>query len=1269
MQMRFLPCGVFAALLVVASPLASRAADAPAMPKVPAGFGINIFAKAPDIKSPASLAVSADGKVFVCDDEYNTQPKREMGLSHITLCVDTDGDGVADKFTTFCDKLNAPQGMTCVGDTLFVVHAPLLTAFRDTKGTGVADVREDLITGLGPVPEGLVHHIPSGLRIGIDGWLYISIGDKGVVKATGKDGRTVSMWGGGVIRIRPDGTMLEVFSHHTRNTFDVAIDPYMNAFTRDNTNDGDGWDSRLAQMQRDAEYGYPSLFKHWGDEIVQPIASYGSGSATGSIYIQEPNLPGTYGDCLYACDWARGILYRHELKKNGATFEPTQEEFVKDIRPTDLDMDAKATMYIADWGRRDWGNSGPVGLVYRVATTRPTTNPTKLEPVADETKLTEDQLLSELASPSQIHRREAQWEILHRSPTSAPSPKLLASLTSVAMKKGELYARVAALFTLAQLGGDEAHGSISTIAAIPEMREFALRALADRDDQHYGINTNLFTQGLADPNPRVRVQAAIGIGHLGKPALAAGLVPLTADTDPMVRHAAMQSLRRLQAGDVCIAAMKDAAHPDIVKGAMRTARSFHDVQTVAAVGEVMHATTEPSVRQDGILALGRLYHVEGKWNGSWWTPHPDTRGPYYTNEPWAMSDRVAAMLIEATGDRDVPTAKMALSYIGLIEEKEAIPNLARMIAGGGPLKDDAASALIAIKASTPEALAALERVVLGDSFNPDVRGAAAAAISAIDIAKGQPIIVSLAQQLDRAPKLPAGLIEKVSDALSAHPPAVDQVGSLLPLLSATKEPVRIAAATALLRSTDPNVRSQVESVWKTVDDQRLLALLNAVTRVPPENSKPYTDSIRALLKDQRPPIHEAATIALGHIGDAGAVKDLITMAKKEVNPLPAVSALAGIEAAKTADDQVFVIATLLVDDLPKAKKADDAMYARFIGAAQKYLSDPRVPADKAATMRNKLMEPGVIFQYMRSDPIPVPAGAAATFTTVFPPEEAVTIAGATAASLSVPFSANGKQITWSPMSVSDPKGMQVLGMPENSVEYFTATYEAKTAGSGLLTTGSDDGLHVWLNGKSVISKNIDRGLVADMDQEAVPLIAGKNTLLFRVNNMTDGSGIQARLRSRAIEFMPDEFAHFNGRFKKNVAHGKELFTSLGCVKCHTIDKHEEPKGPYLGDVGAKFQAAYLCESIMRPSAKIAQGFDTVHIVSQGASSGDYLGFITKETADEVDLRDPSGKVTVVKKSDIKTRAIMPGSMMPEGLVDNLSCDEFASLIGFLQSMK
>ena len=110
---------------------------------------------------------------------------------------------------------------------------------------------------------------------------------------------------------------------------------------------------------------------------------------------------------------------------------------------------------------------------------------------------------------------------------------------------------------------------------------------------------------------------------------------------------------------------------------------------------------------------------------------------------------------------------------------------------------------------------------------------------------------------------------------------------------------------------------------------------------------------------------------------------------------------------------------------------------------------------------------------------------------------------------------------------------------------------------------------------------------------------------------------------------------------------------------------------------------YLCESVLRPSAKIAQSFDTVRIQTKSGpavgsaatattpatEAADYLGFVGKETADDVQVRDASGKVVTIKKSSIAKRAIVPGSIMPEGLTDNLSLDDFASLIGFLESMK
>ena len=47
------------------------------------------------------------------------------------------------------------------------------------------------------------------------------------VKATGKDGRAFELRGGGIARVRPDGTGLEMVVRGTRNILAVAIAPFL----------------------------------------------------------------------------------------------------------------------------------------------------------------------------------------------------------------------------------------------------------------------------------------------------------------------------------------------------------------------------------------------------------------------------------------------------------------------------------------------------------------------------------------------------------------------------------------------------------------------------------------------------------------------------------------------------------------------------------------------------------------------------------------------------------------------------------------------------------------------------------------------------------------------------------------------------------------------------------------------------------------------------------------------------------------------------------
>ena len=129
--------------------------------------------------------------------------------------------------------------------------------------------------------------------------------------------------------------------------------------------------------------------------------------------------------------------------------------------------------------------------------------------------------------------------------------------------------------------------------------------------------------------------------------------------------------------------------------------------------------------------------------------------------------------------------------------------------------------------------------------------------------------------------------------------------------------------------------------------------------------------------------------------------------------------------------------------------------------------------------------------------------------------------------------------------------------------------------------------------------------------------------------------------------------------------GGELFVRQGCVACHTTSPDQPPKGPYLGGISARYSRPELAESILKPSAKIAQGFETQFF----KTADDVLeGFVTRESADEVEFRNAAGISTVLKKQDIKSRGKRDISIMPDGLAAKLTPQELSHLLAYLQSL-
>ena len=269
------------------------------------GFVASIFAVPPDVSYPTCLCAAPTGEVYVGVD-HNGSLGPKQGQGKVVRCVDTDSDGVADEFKTFCE-VDSPRGLFFDRGKLFVLHPPFLTAFYDDDGDGKADRSEVLVKGIGSdltVPRRRPHdqrHPPRHRRLALHRRRRLRVHQgrgqgrqdacSSTAAASSASGPTAAGW-----RSSRAASATSTTSRSTRCS---------NLFTRDNTNDGGGWDVRLSHVVPPAHYGYPSLFTNFADEIIQPLADYGGGSPSGSLFVDEPGLPDGSATRSTPVDWGR----------------------------------------------------------------------------------------------------------------------------------------------------------------------------------------------------------------------------------------------------------------------------------------------------------------------------------------------------------------------------------------------------------------------------------------------------------------------------------------------------------------------------------------------------------------------------------------------------------------------------------------------------------------------------------------------------------------------------------------------------------------------------------------------------------------------------------------------------------------------------------------------------------------------------------------------------------------------------------------------------
>ena len=186
---------------------------------VPPGFEPRLFAAEPEIAKPLCMAWDHRGRLWIAEssDYPNDLQPRGQGDDRIKICEDTDGDGRADKFTVFADKLSIPTSIAFSGGGVVVHQAPDTLFLKDTDGDDRADVRKALFSGWGTND---THAGPSNLRYGFDNWFYGIVGYSGFDGTVGGEKHVLRQ---GLYRFKPDGSKLEFLRGTNNNSWGVGL--------------------------------------------------------------------------------------------------------------------------------------------------------------------------------------------------------------------------------------------------------------------------------------------------------------------------------------------------------------------------------------------------------------------------------------------------------------------------------------------------------------------------------------------------------------------------------------------------------------------------------------------------------------------------------------------------------------------------------------------------------------------------------------------------------------------------------------------------------------------------------------------------------------------------------------------------------------------------------------------------------------------------------------------------------------------------------------
>lgn len=332
--------------------------------QVPVGFELKLFASEPDIMNPIYMNWDERGRLWVIEtvDYPNTvKDNKEQGDDRIRILEDTDGDGKADKFTLFADKLNIPTSFTFSNGGIVVAQAPYFLFLKDTNGDDRCDVKDTTMTGWGISD---THAGPSNLRYGLDNNIWGTVGYAGFLGKVGKDSLSFRM---GIYNFKPATkkvSQFEFLGGTSNNTWGLGFSEEFDVFasTANNTHSVFfGIPKRILNKVNKEDPGTKKIDSHYPMHVVtknlRQVDVFGGFTAAAgqSLYTARQYPSAYWNKTAFVCEPTGRLIHKIQLERDGSGFRETGDGWNmfasadEWCAPIQAEVGPDGNIWVTDW--------------------------------------------------------------------------------------------------------------------------------------------------------------------------------------------------------------------------------------------------------------------------------------------------------------------------------------------------------------------------------------------------------------------------------------------------------------------------------------------------------------------------------------------------------------------------------------------------------------------------------------------------------------------------------------------------------------------------------------------------------------------------------------------------------------------------------------------------------------------------------------------------------------------------------------------------------